>query len=133
MLVSGFVSSFCKEYGFRRKSVDPKVLEILREHTWPGNVRELKNQVERMVILSGDHVGIKDLPLDYIQTHMPEFSLEKFSHLTLKHFKTEMEKSFLRMKLDECDWNITRAADALGLERTNLHKKIKSHGLVRDE
>jgi len=133
LLVKGFISSFCKEYGFREKSVDSKVLQILSEHQWPGNVRELKNQVERMVILSGDHIGVKDLPFDYVKKGPPDFDLKSFSHMSLREFKNETEKAFIQMKLDEMDWNISRAADILGLERTNLHKKIKQYELTRKE
>ena len=132
-LVRGFIRSFCKEYGFREKSVDSKVLQILSEHQWPGNVRELKNQVERMVILSGDHIGVKDLPVDYVKKAPPEFDLKAFSQMTLREFKNETERAFLLMKLEETEWNISRAADLLGLERTNLHKKIKQYELVRKE
>ncbi len=133
LLVKGFIRSFCKEYGFREKSVDSKVLQILSEHQWPGNVRELKNQVERMVILSGDHIGVKDLPFDYVKKGPPEFDLKSFSHLSLREFKNETERAFILMKLEESDWNISRAADLLGLERTNLHKKIKQYELTRKE
>ncbi len=133
LLVRGFVKNFCKEYGFREKSIDPKVIDILSEHKWPGNVRELKNQVERMVILSSDHIGVKDLPENYVETHMPEFELKAFNHLSLKQFKTEMERAFILMKLRQFDWNITRAAESLGVERTNLHKKVKSYGLSKRE
>jgi two-component system, NtrC family, nitrogen regulation response regulator NtrX len=133
LLTRGFVRLFCEEYGFKEKTIAPKVIEVLKEHNWPGNVRELKNQVERMVILSSENIGIKDLPFDYIQKHLPEFSLKTFSHLSLKHFKQEMEKSFIKMKLIEFDWNITKASESLGLERTNLHKKIKSFKLTKEE
>jgi two-component system, NtrC family, nitrogen regulation response regulator NtrX len=132
LLVNAFSKSFCEDYGFRVKSIDHKVIEVFKEHKWSGNVRELKNQVERMVILSSDHIGIKDLPVDYIQTHMPGFELDKFSHLSLKQFKQEMEKEFILMKLKQYDWNITKTAESLKVERTNLHKKVKSLGLFRD-
>ncbi|MBU1240202.1 sigma-54 dependent transcriptional regulator, partial [Myxococcota bacterium] len=131
-LVQGFVKGFCETYGFREKSIDPKVLEILSQHKWPGNIRELKNQVERMVILSSDHIGVKDLPTNYMETHLPEFELKAFSHLSLKQFRNEMEKEFILMKLKQYDWNITKAAESLQVERTNLHKKVKSYNLSRD-
>ncbi|MBN2724782.1 MAG: sigma-54-dependent Fis family transcriptional regulator [Deltaproteobacteria bacterium] len=131
LLVEGFVNTFCEEYGLRRKTIDQKAVEVLKEHKWPGNVRELKNQVERMVILSGDIIGVKDLPHDFVQNYLPEFDLQQFSHLSLKQFKSEMEKAFITMKLKECDWNITRAAEVMGLERTNLHKKVRSYNLLK--
>ncbi len=133
LLVRGFVSMFCKEYGFREKTVDPKVIQILCEHQWPGNVRELKNQVERMVILSGDHIGVKDLPFDFVKRVVPEFDLHAFAHMTLREFKNVTEKAFIEMKLQETNWNISRAAEVLGIERTNLHKKIKQYDLSKKE
>ncbi|MBU1220310.1 sigma-54 dependent transcriptional regulator [Myxococcota bacterium] len=128
-LVDGFVKSFCKEYGFKTKSIDQKAMEAMQSYNWPGNIRELKNQVERMVILSSDNIGVKDLPFNLNHIVTVDFDIAKFSHMSLKEFKSEMEKSFILMKLEECDWNITRAADILGLERTNLHKKLKSYNI----
>jgi len=125
LLVDGFIREFCSEYGFRLKQIEPKVMEVLQQYSWPGNVRELKNLVERVVILSGERIGIKDLPIEVSRKHLPEFRIENFSHLTLKEFKQAMEKAFIKMKLEEASWNITKAAELLGVERTNLHKKIK--------
>ncbi len=133
ILIRGFIKQFCKEYGLREKTVDGKVLQILAEHQWPGNVRELKNQVERMVILSSDHIGVKDLPFDYVKRVPTDFDLRMFSHLSLREFRNETERAFLLMKLEETDWNISRAAELLGVERTNLHKKIKLYNLTRKD
>ena len=131
LLVEGFISLFCREYGFKIKKIEPKVIEVLQSYSWPGNVRELKNMVERIVILSGDHIGIKDLPFEISKKYIPEFKLENFSHLTLKEFRQLMERNFIKMKLNETSWNITKAAKLLDIERTNLHKKIKLYNLEK--
>ncbi|MDA3865027.1 MAG: sigma-54 dependent transcriptional regulator [Deltaproteobacteria bacterium] len=133
LLVNGFIKQFCNEYGLKEKMVDSKVIEILQQQNWPGNIRELKNQVERMVILSSDIIGVKDLPIDLVGSGLPSFELNKFSHLTLKKFMRKMESSFIKMKLEEHDWNITKTASILDIERTNLHKKINSLEIERDK
>ena len=110
--------------------LDPTVLELLERYHWPGNVRELRNLVERMVIMSDDRIIRKDVPRELIGVAAtPTFApgLNK----TLRDFRDDMERDYIRFKLDELDWNVSKTADVLGLERTNLHKKMRSLGISR--
>jgi two-component system nitrogen regulation response regulator NtrX len=130
MLVEAFIAETCEENGFRRKQLDPNVLELLERYHWPGNVRELRNLVERMVIMSDDRITRKDVPRELIGVAAaPTFApgLNK----TLRDFRDDMERDYIRFKLDELDWNVSKTADVLGLERTNLHKKMRSLGISR--
>ena len=133
LLVRHFLSQVCAENGFREKAIDPMVLERLARHDWPGNVRELRNAVERLVILSGERITVDDLPVDFEggASWLPDAAADLFSEGTLKAFREAAERRFLQARLEAHDWNISRSAETLGLERTNLHKKLKSLGIER--
>ena len=131
-LIQHFVQHFCKENGFRDKAVEPKVRSRLGEYHWPGNVRELKNIIERVVIMSEDRIRVEDLPPFLSISTKPAFDLKRYDASTLKEFKESMERAFITMRLEEHGWNISRAATSLGIERTNLHKKLKAYNIQRN-
>ena len=132
LLVQSFISEFCNENGFKKKEIEPEVLDALKRHTWPGNVRELKNLIERLVILSGDRITLSDLPDSMESTSRARIDLRQYATDTLREFRDRMEKAFILLNLEECDWNISKAARKLGIERTNLHKKIKSYNIKKE-
>ena len=143
LLTQAFLSSFCAENGLRAKPIDPAVLQALTSRSWPGNVRELKNVVERMVILSGDRITLADLPDQGRlgqSTHEPRPDAQELARLvaasgqrlTLRKFRENMEKHYILAMLRGLEWNISKAATELGIERTNLHKKMRAYGIRRD-
>lgn len=147
ILGQSFVQVFCAENGLREKKIDPKVLDVLVRRTWPGNVRELKNVVERAAILSSDVITIADLPEDphinpfedeptntVSPTEIPNFRTPTApgQRLSLKDYRDAVERGYILETLDSCDWNISKAAVLLGVERTNLHKKIRAYGIKRE-
>ncbi|MCA9607506.1 MAG: sigma-54-dependent Fis family transcriptional regulator, partial [Myxococcales bacterium] len=144
-LAKSFLDEFCAENGLRPKPVDPPVWDQLTRKAWPGNVRELKNVVERMAILSGDRITIEDLPPDgklaqaaarQLQPTAPvgiEDSYEDDRRLTLREYRDRAERRYIEATLDECEGNVSKAASILGVERTNLHKKMRSLGVARDK
>ena len=131
-MVPRFVREICQENGFRVKDVDDGVIQRLQAHDWPGNVRELKNVVERAVIMSDEVIKVADLPTQLSQIARPASQLEAFAAHTLKDFKEGAERAFILRRLEEHDWNISRTAQSLGIERTNLHKKIKAYDIQRE-
>jgi DNA-binding NtrC family response regulator len=142
-LAEAFVEQCCLENGFRPKQIEPEVLARLRAYAWPGNVRELRNLIERLVILSDAMITASDLPEPY-RGDAPSSAAggagaaggdgsKRFGNVTLREFREEMEKEFILSKLAEHGWNISRTAEALGIERTNLHKKMRAHGITRGE
>jgi DNA-binding NtrC family response regulator len=144
LLAAAFVEQCCAENGFRSKRIAPDVLERLHAYPWPGNVRELRNLIERLVILSDDVITTSDLPDPYRGEHALMMTAaagaegggsggRKFGDITLREFREEMEKEFILEKLAAHGWNISRTAEALGIERTNLHKKMRAHGITRGE
>jgi len=131
VLVGKFVAEFCKENNFKTKEVQPEVLNILRRYDWPGNVRELKNVTERMVIMSGDIIAESDVP-ESVCGGGGAVDTRRYDGMSLKDVRDEVEREYICSKLSEYSWNITRTAQALGIERTNLHKKIKQLGIKRE-
>jgi len=158
-LSDAFVASFCADNGLRLKRIDAPVYEALRSRKWPGNVRELKNVIERASILSGDVITIADLPEDPHASPFEEDSPEPDgegpdltpldfgtsepptgrgadgpgTRMTLREFREQAERRYIVDTLRSLDWNISRAAIELGVERTNLHKKIRAYGIQRGE
>ena len=134
VLAEHFLDQVCEENGFRRKHFEPDVLEALAAWRWPGNVRELRNVVERMAILSGEVIGVEDLP-DHIG-EVPERTVSDEAALagegTLRDLRDAAERRFILERLEASDWNISRTAESLGLERTHLHKKMRALGLRRE-
>jgi DNA-binding NtrC family response regulator len=152
------MQQFAKENGIKPKPMDDAVIHALVARKWPGNVRELKNVVERMAILSGDRVTIADLPEDphespFGEEEAPdgaaaddaedERAAEDSTSLpappvpgqypTLREFREQQERKYIVDTLKLTGWNISRTAVVLGVERTNLHKKIRGYTIKRGE
>jgi DNA-binding NtrC family response regulator len=140
-LVNAFMHAFCEENGMRPKPIAPAVYAALIARTWPGHVRELKNVVERAVILSGDEVTIADLPEDpHVDPFAdggsmvpPPFGGDDGEGLSLREVRSRAERRYIIQTLVRHDWNVSRAAVDLGVERTNLHKKIRAYQIQRGQ
>lgn len=134
LMLESFINRFCEENGYSKKPMEEETLQKLCAYAWPGNVRELKNMAERLVIMSGETIGIEDLP-EAIAGVKPAPSAPKFEGLrpSLKQFREETEKKYILDTLEENGWNISKTAGALQIERTNLHKKIKALGLKKKD
>ena len=135
LLVETFIKQFCKENGYREKEMEERVVASLTGYTWPGNVRELKNLVERLMIMSGDRITMEDLPEQIAGVKPsavipPTFEGER---PTLREFRDALELDYIVDTLDANDWNISKTAQILGIERTNLHKKLKALGVNRGD
>jgi two-component system nitrogen regulation response regulator NtrX len=138
LLANAFIAEYCKQNDLPLKTLDDAVITLLKRYPWPGNVRELRNQVERLVIMSpGTTVTENDLSSEIrlgrssaVETRrsIPAPDVPAASTApgrTLQEAKREFERSMIVHALEKHDWNVSRAAADLGLERTNLHKKIK--------
>ena len=130
-LVNEFLDEFSLETKKERKFLSPDALELLKKYSWPGNIRELKNLIERMAIMyPGRVINAEDMPSPFNTSRIEDHKLETFfSFDTLKEAREMFEKSFIESKLGEFEGNISRTAEAIGVERSNLHKKIKVYGL----
>jgi two-component system nitrogen regulation response regulator NtrX len=124
LLVGYFLSTFAKLYGQKTKKVNKATLEALIKYDWPGNVRELKNMIERFVIMNpSETIDVKFVP------SFKETRMDYYSYKTMKEARDKFEKDFILRKLQENNWNISKTAEELEIERSNLHRKIKSLGI----
>jgi two-component system nitrogen regulation response regulator NtrX len=130
-LVEEFLAEFSVSTNIDPKRMSGSAMELLKKYPWPGNIRELKNLVERLMIMSpGMVIEASDIPSPFNQGQGREPAFEpRILSDTLKEAKNQFEKVFLETKLREYDWNISQTAEAIGIERSNLHKKIKAYGL----
>ncbi|MDA8169382.1 MAG: sigma-54 dependent transcriptional regulator [Nitrospiraceae bacterium] len=125
-LVEYFLGALAAEYGRAPKKITREALKRLMDYQWPGNVRELRNTIERLVIMSpSELIEEKDSFFLNLQPQAADY----FGHEALKDAKEAFEKDFLIRKLVENNWNISRTAELLDVERSNLHRKIKAYGI----
>ncbi|NJD56402.1 MAG: sigma-54-dependent Fis family transcriptional regulator [Nitrospirae bacterium] len=122
LLVDHFLDVLAGEYGQQKKSISPEALSALKKHAWPGNIRELRNVLERLVIMTPSKV----IPCaDILAPEAPQADYLGFG--TLKDARDAFEKDFIARKLEENGWNVSKTAEILGIERSNLHRKIKAY------
>lgn len=127
LFVEHFINVFSRESSKSSKKVMPEAMIMLKRYNWPGNVRELRNIIERLIILYPSRpIGPEHLPL-YLVGPTESLTGEAFSAQDFKEAKHIFEKEFIIRKLEENGWNISKTAEAMGLERSHLHRKIKSH------
>ncbi|MDD2309132.1 MAG: sigma-54 dependent transcriptional regulator [Desulfuromonadaceae bacterium] len=133
-LVQHFVVQFFRREGGETKAFLPEALDRLQKYSWPGNLRELKNVVERILIVApGRVISAEDIPNlsgEAFTGTVHATSLE-VPHVrsALRDAREDFEREFIIQKLEENDWNISRTAELIELERSNLHRKIKSYGI----
>jgi len=122
LLVSHFLRDIATGHG-TRLSLSDEAVRALADYHWPGNVRELKNYLERIAIMSaGPEIGLSDLPPEILAASHDDARKAQ----TLRDAKSDFERSYILDKLEENDWNVSRTADVLNIERSNLHRKLKS-------
>jgi len=130
-LTQHFVEHYCRENGFRLKQMAVEAMSRLQQHDWPGNIRELRNTIERLVIMTPtDTITAADLPLS-LQTPPPMLNRSFQSGQTLREVRDQIERDYILACLQATGGNITHAAQILGIERSNLHKKMRALGIER--
>ncbi len=130
ILAAQFVNDFCAKEGVEPKAISDDAIDVFMEHNWPGNVRELKNIMERLVIMTqGAAITADDIPPLSKEEQPGEAMDTIFTYNSFRKAKMEFEKKYIMKKLRENEGNISKTADSIGLERSNLHRKIKTHSL----
>jgi two-component system nitrogen regulation response regulator NtrX len=126
-LVDHFLQQSALELGQPPKKMSKRAIERLREYTWPGNVRELKNLVERLVILApGETIEAEDLPELGPGKKVDDLFFDKGSY---GDFRAAMEKEFFERKLRQYGYNVSKTARKLGMQRSNLYKKLEKYDI----
>jgi two-component system, NtrC family, nitrogen regulation response regulator NtrX len=149
LLVDHFAADFSHAYRKAKRAFSGEAYDLLKGYSWPGNVRELKNLIERLIILAteideGQPVSaatllahMKDEVGGFVsETTQPRLDRGELSKLggpsavrNLRDARQEFEREFIIKTLKEQDWNISKTATVLGIERSHLHRKIKSYGI----
>ncbi|MFY9690390.1 MAG: sigma-54 dependent transcriptional regulator [Candidatus Acidiferrales bacterium] len=128
VLAAHFLNEFCEAYGKKPKDFTAPAMEVLLAYPWPGNVRELRNLVERLVIMCpSPKIEPHHLPPELFRgaSKSPQKPYE-----SLQEARSAYERDFVLRKLEESRWNMTKAAAALGLERSHLYRKMRSLGIA---
>jgi two-component system, NtrC family, nitrogen regulation response regulator NtrX len=130
--VNYFLDRFSQEHGTGVKQIDEAGMSDLMKHSWPGNVRELKNMIERLsIMVPGEVIGRDD-----IRKHMEAYDYDDLMTKdisSLRRAREEFEKDYIIKILRNNEKNVTLAARELGIERTNLHRKIKQYTINIDK
>jgi len=127
-LADYFLAEFCARNNFKPKQLAPGAFEALEDYSWPGNIRELRNTVERMAILTkGDVLEPDSVPVEI------RIARGAGARGNLREAKESAEREHILKALEESKGNVSGAARVLGMERTNLHKRIRALGLTREK
>jgi len=127
LLATHFLNEFTTAYGRKPKELTPEAWTVLEQYAWPGNVRELRNLMERIVIMYPQvRIDARHVPLPS-ERRRPALAGRSAS---LQEVRAAAERDYILRRLDETGGNISRAAELLGLERSNLYKKMRSLGIA---
>ena len=132
LLADHFMAMLAREYGRRPKTFEPDAVATLQRYPWPGNVRELRNLVERlMIMVPGDRVGSRDVTfLDQGSAAAPAMEMKTDSIAPLHDARDDFERQYIPRALAAQQGNISRTADVLGVERSNLYRKMRAFGIA---
>ena len=131
ILADHFMAMLAREYGRRPKTFEADAVLALQQYAWPGNVRELRNVIERlMIMVPGDRISSRDLTfLDQGLSAGPEAPARPAASASLHDARDQFEREFILRALAVQQGNISRTADVLGIERSNLYRKMRSFGI----
>jgi two-component system nitrogen regulation response regulator NtrX len=131
-LANHFLHEFSTAYGRKGKELTEDAIAALMNYGWPGNVRELRNLMERLVILHPQtRIEPRHLALDGSRKGQTPKSWDSFG--SLHEVRDAAEREYILHKLDETGGNVSRASEMLGLERSNLYRKMKALGIALKE
>ncbi len=133
-----FLKQFNESIGKNIAGIEDEAINRLAEYHWPGNVRQLRNAIERAVILcEKDKLSLRELPLlddvEKLMEYIPSTNeeLKKLKKEIRQKAVNKVERNFILNALMQNDWNVTRAADKVGLQRTNFQNLMKKHSIMR--
>jgi two-component system nitrogen regulation response regulator NtrX len=145
LLGEHFLKEFSVTHGKKPRVLTKEAAEVLKTYPWPGNVRELKNLIERLMILTLEHEDGAPITANHLLGHLqsdafaaqmtprPDATSDRAvaggTAKNLRDARSEFEKDFILKTLEDNDWNVSKAASVLGIERSHLHKKMKSYGI----
>jgi two-component system nitrogen regulation response regulator NtrX len=124
-LAEYFLENFARENGVSPKRFTADALALLSLQKFPGNIRQLRNMVERLAIMSDGNEISAGVVTSIIEVKQGEANLLLTKPMTLAQAKFDLEKIYVKTQLELNKWDIPKTAEILGIERTNLHRKLK--------
>ena len=136
ILAERFLDEICQDYNMPKKKFNVKALEALKTYAWSGNIRELRNVIERLCILCDETITELDIkkytqPLEFNNASAIDNLFNKFQ--TLHDFKDFVEREFIERKLKSNNWNITKTAEELDIQRSHLYNKLDKYNFTRED
>lgn len=141
LLTQSFLEEICTEYGMPVKKISDGALEALKALPWTGNIRELRNMVERLIILSDKTITEDDVksfanPSAPVSAEAqtaaaPQTDFNQFKNF--QDYKDYAEREYIKFKLEKNNWNVSKTADDIDIQRSHLYSKIEKYGLKRGE
>jgi two-component system, NtrC family, nitrogen regulation response regulator NtrX len=131
VLARYFISEFAAAYGRKPKELGESAVGVMLRYHWPGNVRELRNLIERlMIVVPQDRIEPLHLPPELFRASS---RMAQQPNATLHQARDAYEREFILRKLEENQWHMTHTAEALGLERSHLYRRMRSLGITAEE
>lgn len=141
MLTQNFIEEICNDYGMPPKKISEAATEELKKLPWTGNIRELRNMVERLIILSDKIITDNDVrifanpaafaPATNGASSAPQTDFDQFANF--QEYKDYAEREYIKFKLEKNNWNVSKTADDIDIQRSHLYSKIEKFGLKRGE
>lgn len=148
LLTQSFLEEICSEYGMPVKKVSEAGMEALKALPWTGNIRELRNMIERLIILSDKVITDGDVkafanpsaPItaatigaggEITSQAAPQTDFDQFKNF--QEYKDYAEREYIKFKLEKNNWNVSKTADDIDIQRSHLYSKIEKYGLKRGE
>lgn len=136
-IAQSFLEEICSDYGVPVKKFSPAAMKTLQSNHWTGNIRELHNMVERLIILSDKEITEQDVLLNS-GANRKNMGLEIIpvendysQYASYQDFKDEVEKNYILFKLEKNNWNVTKTAEEMDIQRSHLYNKIEKYQLKR--
>ncbi|MDB5090560.1 MAG: Fis family transcriptional regulator [Mucilaginibacter sp.] len=140
LLTQSFLDEICNDYGMPVKKISEAALDALKALPWTGNIRELRNMVERLIILSDKTITDTDVKAfanpssPAVTTNgnaSPQTDFDQFTNF--QEYKDFAEREYIKFKLEKNNWNVSKTADDIDIQRSHLYSKIEKFGLKRGE
>jgi two-component system nitrogen regulation response regulator NtrX len=136
LLVDHFIRRLAESSGLSERKIGEDAMAALQAHDWPGNVRQLRNNVERLLILAGgepdEPISLDNLPAEVVGAGSTDAAApsERLISLSLRDARERFEREYLTAQINRFGGNISRTAAFIGMERSALHRKLKSLGVT---
>jgi two-component system nitrogen regulation response regulator NtrX len=141
LIAQSFCTEICNDYGMPIKEITKQAMEALKTMAWTGNIRELRNMIERLIILSDKVITDKDViafanpnsmtSTSEITKNNHSLNFDRFANF--QEYKDFVERDFIKYKLEKNNWNVSKTADEIDIQRSHLYSKIEKYSLKREE